>query len=342
MGLSEILANPDSDDARAVYADELVERGDPRGELIQLQLAGERVHSDWLLDRHGKQWFPWNAHIHVRRGFVDAVSTSHRVIYEAIAAVEPVTQLETDDLPSGDATRRLRALAITRLIGANDIFEVGQFMPGVRDLSCLVHTLDEEAVDVLLDLGLERLFVRTFTHEPAALARLVAAPFTFLGLNVPLDLVAAAGPIRAPEIALEGFGGGRAAELARILDPIRPRALRCDLDARSAIQLASWPGLATIEELKITSAPLGRASLPRVRRFESYETMEHIDAPLVRELHNLPAIRVERVLELAELETLVAQRIDPSLAARAPARLTRVAPDPSRRWADFRRYAWTG
>ena len=37
--LERIYARPDDDEPRRAYAARLVERGDPRGELIQLQLA---------------------------------------------------------------------------------------------------------------------------------------------------------------------------------------------------------------------------------------------------------------------------------------------------------------
>lgn len=57
--LAAILASPAEDTLRAVYADWLSERGDPRGELINLQLhrkgkpsARERE----LVSLHGKQW----------------------------------------------------------------------------------------------------------------------------------------------------------------------------------------------------------------------------------------------------------------------------------------------
>jgi uncharacterized protein (TIGR02996 family) len=55
--LAAIYADPGDDAARAVYADWLQERGDPRGELIAMQLAGrvgprERL----LLERHERTW----------------------------------------------------------------------------------------------------------------------------------------------------------------------------------------------------------------------------------------------------------------------------------------------
>ncbi len=53
----EVYAHPDSDDARIVLADVLQAQGDPRGELIALQLSGEGVdRAEELLAKHGKDW----------------------------------------------------------------------------------------------------------------------------------------------------------------------------------------------------------------------------------------------------------------------------------------------
>jgi uncharacterized protein (TIGR02996 family) len=59
--LEAIYAAPDDDTPRAVFADWLTERGDPRGELIALQLAGAstektRKREASLLKKHGKAW----------------------------------------------------------------------------------------------------------------------------------------------------------------------------------------------------------------------------------------------------------------------------------------------
>ena len=58
--LAEIYANPTDDAPRLVYADLLLERGDPRGELIMLQLergdGSASARELELLKQHGKAW----------------------------------------------------------------------------------------------------------------------------------------------------------------------------------------------------------------------------------------------------------------------------------------------
>jgi len=56
--LTDVLADPASDDLRMVYADYLLERGDPRGELIALQLAPQRdtARERELLATHVAAW----------------------------------------------------------------------------------------------------------------------------------------------------------------------------------------------------------------------------------------------------------------------------------------------
>jgi uncharacterized protein (TIGR02996 family) len=116
--LDAVLADPDDDAARQVYADALEERGDPRGEFIAVQLALARVEGQkptsktedlWerfraLHSRHASKWAKpvralskkvrWEFH----RGFVRRVQLADAevVTHEALAtlfAVEPVTHI---------------------------------------------------------------------------------------------------------------------------------------------------------------------------------------------------------------------------------------------------------
>ncbi len=59
--LAAVYANPDDDVPRQIYADFLLERGDPRGEFIALQLqrardAAPSARETELLAKYGKQW----------------------------------------------------------------------------------------------------------------------------------------------------------------------------------------------------------------------------------------------------------------------------------------------
>jgi uncharacterized protein (TIGR02996 family) len=104
--LAAIRAAPDDDAPRLVYADRLMERGDPRGEMIVLQCRDARgdkiVHERLkaLLDAHGAAW---RAHLPPRvmssdfvRGFVHRVALGNRgellSLAPALAALSPVPQ----------------------------------------------------------------------------------------------------------------------------------------------------------------------------------------------------------------------------------------------------------
>jgi uncharacterized protein (TIGR02996 family) len=88
--LDAIVQRPDDDDARRVYADLLLERGDPRGELIVVQQALTQTGLDdaqrtelqarerALLSAHGRGWLGAlsadGLAVSFARGFIDAVT----------------------------------------------------------------------------------------------------------------------------------------------------------------------------------------------------------------------------------------------------------------------------
>jgi uncharacterized protein (TIGR02996 family) len=114
--LAEILANPDDDGLRQVFGDALLERGDPRGELIALQLSGKNpARAAKLLEKHGRAWLGVLAdHAHPRnvkfeRGFpIEVVLTSGAREAEELAG-EPVWAT-VRRLFLGDSTRLPNAL----------------------------------------------------------------------------------------------------------------------------------------------------------------------------------------------------------------------------------------
>jgi uncharacterized protein (TIGR02996 family) len=111
--LAAIHADPDSDDARMVYADHLQERGDPRGEFIALQLARHRdggevtARERELLDGHRGLWtlpLLWvadKATIRFERGFLAACQVRERAdLYKVIG--DPIWST-VEDLVCDDA-----------------------------------------------------------------------------------------------------------------------------------------------------------------------------------------------------------------------------------------------
>jgi uncharacterized protein (TIGR02996 family) len=119
--LANVIADPDNDLARQVYADELVTRNDPRGEYVQIALALNGPLSirkrDALARRraelvklHGKTWWSWaKLTTRVERGFVEAVKGA----FDNLASVaselftkEPVVEL---DVAVGDLGKLLKA-----------------------------------------------------------------------------------------------------------------------------------------------------------------------------------------------------------------------------------------
>lgn len=89
--LAEIYADPDDDGRRSVYADYLIERGDPRGTFIALQLARVRTQDPTpsaeeqaLLDAHGHAWLATRTgHPTFERGFWATLQASYDDVPDA-------------------------------------------------------------------------------------------------------------------------------------------------------------------------------------------------------------------------------------------------------------------
>lgn len=129
-GLRErIAADPSDDEPRHVLADVLMERGDPRGEFIQLQLAqaagdtSERTKGRLkiLLGRHGRQWLPPGAREDstFERGFlhtaiVDRATDPHHHEWG------PVVSLELQPRVPGPMPFEVRRLMAVKHVGTLD------------------------------------------------------------------------------------------------------------------------------------------------------------------------------------------------------------------------------
>ena len=124
--LQEILANPDDEGPRLIFADWLEERGDPRGEFIRVQceLAGMKerksrrrtlkTREGELLAKHEKEWLgplqslakSWE----FRRGFVARIKINTRDFIKHGEKIFQWTPVQEVFLTAGP--RRVPALAV--------------------------------------------------------------------------------------------------------------------------------------------------------------------------------------------------------------------------------------
>lgn len=174
--LAAVIADPDSDDARRVYADLLAQRDDRRGEYIALALALEEslairrreqlaVRRDELYAAHAKQWFPYALpRMRVRRGFLDAVAGTGAKLKAAaptLFAREPVVEVEVTDVDDEDAVEallasrwlaRIRRLIVRGAIGDDGFVQLCKSRQ-TANLRALNVTANELGADALAGMG---------------------------------------------------------------------------------------------------------------------------------------------------------------------------------------------
>ncbi len=116
--LAEVVRHPDADAARGVYADALLQEGDPRGELIALQLAAHPDHDriEALVEQHGVEWLgslrDVTKRAQFRRGFVTRLELLERSRPTVEQLADPALGTVEDLLP-GSAHHDLYAKFIT-------------------------------------------------------------------------------------------------------------------------------------------------------------------------------------------------------------------------------------
>lgn len=159
--LAEVLAAPDDDVARMAYADLLVSKGDPRGELIRTQCAlanGDveylekkelRERAAELLRSHERAWraaagLADSLEIEWRRGFIDTVSCTGEQfaseLGDKLFAVEPVRHAKLRVNSARVAKKVAKAAHVGRLSALT-----------------LYGALDSDGLSALLEAPLEAL-----------------------------------------------------------------------------------------------------------------------------------------------------------------------------------------
>ncbi len=278
--LASVYQDPDDDSARLVYADWLMEQGDPRGEFIALQFKADpdaKRRANALLREHKKAWLGPLAHVlrgevEFRRGFAaqgiatfrnerDVAQWGSLVEWATLEEISYSHTIVRDDQqewshfigPAMKSVRVAHCPTIAHLLAANTPWRI-------RTLA-LARAADIAAVTSSpLFPELTTLELRDWRATPDWLATTKCPPHVVIGHRFEADDVAAwiAAATRASleTFAFQGWDGTRHTfsrdekrELTRLHTVVRPRTPIRALDQAS-------------NELKSQEQTLGRLKLP--------------------------------------------------------------------------------
>jgi uncharacterized protein (TIGR02996 family) len=164
--LEAVLATPEKDEPRLVYADALIAQGDPRGEFIHVQCALKAQRGDWvalkrrereLCEKYLKQWEAPFGKVLVTwvRGFPESVvgRTSELVSWlPAVAAVSPVRDVvmssnTRESLPAFAELPELKRIVSLEISGSD---RYPDWMLGDEGLLLLVASTQLRALEELV------------------------------------------------------------------------------------------------------------------------------------------------------------------------------------------------
>lgn len=150
--LADVYANPDDDAPRLVYADWLLERGDPRGEFITLQFRADKdaaalAREKALLEEHGRTWLGPLAPVvalgtfEFRRGFLSKADKKFKASTEALRASPAWGTVEETSATGAELTspamrglKRLTGSWAEELLATTTPWPFEQVTCAVRDL----------------------------------------------------------------------------------------------------------------------------------------------------------------------------------------------------------------
>jgi uncharacterized protein (TIGR02996 family) len=210
--LEAVLASPDDDRPRLVYADWLTEQGDPRGEFIAVQCARARMPADapgqrpleereWtLMSAHAEQWEAALGKdltsVKFRRGFIEEATlftASFVERAEQMFALEPLRTVQVIDAGEEGAANLAASKSLARLDGLRLSNLSGRVEQGIG-IDGLGVLLSSRNISRLKSLSLDDQYVGdtgaiALAHAgPAALPvleslRLVSDSLTALGVE---------------------------------------------------------------------------------------------------------------------------------------------------------------
>lgn len=292
--LAEMIARPDDDAPRLVWADLLTARGDPLGELISLQcrLAAApddaarrrlRIAENKLLAAHGEAWTAkvkavlpedvWDVPTKASlvRGFVEHVSTWVGVLDrldELFAAAPLLRSLELagpavvgDDPPGGRALASLAGLTHPRLAQLHT-FELQLFGAG---------NAAARAVAAAALTGLRALTLQVSILEEAG--GLLDAD----GVSALAEAPALRG-LQSLDLSFNELGAAAVDALAAATFSLRHLDLSGHaFDAAAATRLAAAPAFSGLVSLRLRAANLGVEGAVALARSPVLTTLEALD-----------------------------------------------------------------
>jgi uncharacterized protein (TIGR02996 family) len=293
--LAAILADPESETVPQVYADELIRRGDPRGELIAVERALDggvsirkrvelEAHRAALRRDHAATWWPYAlSGFRTKGGFIRAITGSYAQIAraaEALFAAEPVVEVTITDADEELAAELAEAPWLARVRHLILRGELGD--AGFASLVASEQTAGLTALNVTATgLG---------SGAPAALGANLSGCRT---------LVLSGNPIGD-----EGVAGLRAWEHLGTLEVLYLSG--CELSVRGVATLLDGAPLAALTKLCLSNNALEdaghriaarTASLPALRHLELIDTRlgrDGIQALIEAPMPHLDRIDVRR------------------------------------------------
>jgi uncharacterized protein (TIGR02996 family) len=272
--LEVILAHPDEDTPRLLYADWLDEEGDSaRAEFVRVQIERARLpHWDArqvrlrlreqeLLEQHGQEWkrevprlkgVRWDE---FRRGLIGAVTLDSfallRTKAKACWAAAPIAAVSVPWPQTSDGQQKFAPIAGLRELSIIEKLGYGGECARLAEMPLLskLHALNIRSCS-LRGYGLQQLASSPHLRNLKALR----VPFNSIGNGSASALFNAKSLSSLEELDLSETGShGRYGE-----DPI--------MSAVGLNVLASWPGLARVRSLTLTGNDVGREGLRALMR----------------------------------------------------------------------------
>ena len=271
--LSRVLEAPDDEAPRGVYADWLLEQGDPLGEFITLQCADRAQDAPRITALQAADEARWTAQLKplistatFRRGFVEAVTMKARTFIDQAAklfTLAPIREVTLGHLSASLMNELAAAEELSRLNGlCLGYHRSGGTVIGPDGFAALMRS---GHLGQLISLGAYCQLI-----GPAGLAALgKSAPHGLASLRLFGNRLGASGlapisrlnALRVLDLSNNGLGDEGARAVARLSGLSALMLCHNNIGPSGAKALAQAKHLATLEQLELTDNPIKDAGL---------------------------------------------------------------------------------